>query len=167
MSYAYSPLEDGECSVTVYYANFEADAEVINLPCYPEEVSNSVEASWSEQTIIGRTGTINVFTGTSDITTSFSFDLHREMYPAHESLRGNYVDRIVRIIKAGCYPRYTAGSLQPPYVIWKFGDMTISGRLKSVSDTWKKPIIAGSYTVCTLSITMAGAAKGIVGAEDI
>ena len=45
--------------------------------------------------------------------------------------------------------------------------MIISGRLKSVSDTWKKPIINGSYMICSLSVTMESATRGIVDAKNV
>ena len=78
---SFAQFEDGECCVAIYHGPFDASFQTayINLPCYPEEVQNSVEATWNSQTIIGRTGTINTYVGTSDIITNFSFDLHREM----------------------------------------------------------------------------------------
>ena len=162
-------VEVGECSVAIYYGtNIDLDRGnsvlTMNLPCYPEEVSNSVEATWNSQSVIGRVGSLNVYTGTSDIQTSFSFDLHREMpVPGGNSATEEVsVDRLIRIIKSGCYPRYGSNTLDPPYTIWKFGDMFISGRLISVHDTWKLPIVKGAYAVCSLSVTMTSATRGIV-----
>lgn len=166
---SWEPLKDGECCVSVCHctslAGFQLESYA-NLPCYPEEISNTVEAIWATQSILGRTGTINAFTGTSDISVNFSFDLHGEM-PIPEG--GNYrnVNAVVAYIKSGCYPSYGSGTLNPPYVIWKFGDTILSGRMKSVSDVWKKPIINRLYSMCSLSISMESATIGIAGSSSV
>lgn len=168
---SWEPLKEGECCVAVSHStglNGISFPDHANLPCYPEEISSTVEGIWATQSILGRTGTINAFTGTSDISINFSFDLHREM-PVQYYKDSPYtnVDAIIAYIKSGCYPKYGAGSLTPPYVIWKFGQTIISGRLKSVSDVWKKPIINQLYQVCTLSISMESATVGIASANGV
>lgn len=174
---SWQPLEEGECCVAVSHStglNGISFPDYANLPCYPEEISNTVEGIWATQSILGRTGTINAFTGTSDISVNFSFDLHREMpiqvnTDPNEKRKTPYdnVDKVIRYIKSGCYPKYGAGSLTPPYVVWKFGQTIISGRLKSVSDVWKKPIVNKLYQVCTLSISMESATVGIASANGV
>lgn len=143
---------------------------VRSLPCYPDEVTSSVNATWNETTVIGRVGSINVYTSTSDVQTSFSFDLHRETpVIGNTNNSGNDIDYIVRLIKAGCYPSYenSGSTLKPPITTFKFGDMYISGRLTQVQETWKKPIVNGAYTLCTLSVSMTSAAKYIVDYRNI
>ena len=138
--YSWQPFEDGECCVCVVHTHSALSpdfSKYVNLPCYPEEISNTVEALWATQTILGRTGTINAFTGTSDISTNFSFDLHKEMIiPAsNKEGRNNDVENInelIAYIKSGCYPSYGSSILSPTYVLWKFGQTIITGRLKSV-----------------------------------
>lgn len=170
---SWQPLEEGECCVAVSHStglNGISFPDYANLPCYPEEIANTVEGIWATQSILGRTGTINAFTGTSDISISFSFDLHREMpvqYANYKDCPYTNVDAVIAYIKSGCYPKYGAGSLTPPYVVWKFGQTIISGRLKSVSDVWKKPIINQLYVLCTLSITMESATVGIANANGV
>ena len=73
---SWQPLEEGECCVAVSHSvglSGITFSDYANLPCYPEEISNTVEGIWATQSILGRTGTINAFTGTSDISVNFSF----------------------------------------------------------------------------------------------
>lgn len=171
----YNPFEKGECGVLVEFghlANFGSKGQQnvywSDLPCYPEEVSNSVEASWQETTIPGRTGSINVYNSTSDVKTSFSFDMHREMRVSDSQNNIiNEIDYALKVMKSGVYPLYNSSGLLAPFTIFKFGNMVISGRLLSVQDTWKKPIINGNYMVCSVSISMSHVVKQIIDSTDI
>lgn len=171
----YNPFESGECAVLVEFgsiANFgdkrNAGVYWSDLPCYADEVSNSVEATWQETTIPGRTGSINVYNSTSDVRTTFSFDMHREMnVSSTQTSTENKIDYALKVMKSGVYPLYRPSGLQPPFTIFKFGNMIISGRLLSVQDTWKKPIVNGNYMVCSVSISMAHVIKQVIDATDI
>lgn len=162
-----------ECAVVILHGNNRAISEI---PAYPEEISSSVQASWNEQTIIGRTGTIKAYTGTSDVSSSFSFDLHREMfienvYPATSGSDPyafeNKVDALVRILKTGCYPAYGANRLDPPRTLFKFGDLYVSGIMTDFQIVWKKPIIEKSYSLCTVQISMKSADRRIIDYKDV
>lgn len=162
-------FKNHECAIAIRYGE-GTPPDIRNLPCYPEEVNSSVQSSWSEMSIIGRVGSLEAYTGTSDVSSSFSFDLHREMtmYNGGTVNAGdNQIDALIRFIKSGCYPMYGTNVLLPPRVLWKFGDMYISGILKSVSESWKLPIIDGAYSICTLSIEMTSADKRIISYSDV
>ena len=163
-------FEPHECAVAIQYGPFDdTPFKIMDLPCYAEEVSNSVSSSWSEQSIIGRTGALEAYTGTTDVDSSFSFDLHRDMQlpGSYSDIYGDKIDELVSMIKSACYPKYGNNLLQPPRVTWKFGDMYISGRLKSVTDVWKGPIIHRAYAICTLSIQMTSAVRKIVDHREV
>lgn len=151
-----------ECAVMV---KWKGTSKKFKLPCYPAEVSEQVSASWSQQTIIGRTGSLYAFTGTSDVSCNFSFDLHREMEDAMEL--PDSIDKIIRALKSACYPRYETNALYPPRAIFQFGDFVISGRMESVNTVWKTPIIDKKYAVCSVSVTMYSASTKIVSQKDI
>lgn len=163
-----------ECGVAIRYGQgSSASLEARAIPCYPEEVASAVSASWNQQSIVGRTGTIKAFTGTSDVTSNFSFDLHRDMNINNRNMQtsadefGAEVDDLVRFLKSGCYPMYGTGSLYPPRTLFRFGDLYISGVLKEVSTTWKKPIIDKAYAVCSISISMESADRRIIDYSDV
>lgn len=172
----YNPFEPGECGVLVEFGSIATFGDKHNegvywsdLPCYPEEVANNVEATWQETTIPGRTGSINVYNSTSDVRTTFSFDMHREMNISSTQAPSteNQIDYALKVMKSGVYPRYATSGLHAPFTIFKFGNMIISGRLLSVGDTWKKPIINGNYMVCSVSISMSHVVKQIIDCKDI
>ena len=172
----YNPFESGECGVLVEFGSIASFSDKGNtnvywsdLPCYPEEVANNVEATWQETTIPGRTGSLNVYNSTSDVRTNFSFDMHREMSisSTQASNTENQIDYALKVMKSGVYPRYATSGLHAPFTIFKFGNMIISGRLLSVGDTWKKPIINGNYMVCSVSISMSQVVKPIIDCTDI
>lgn len=52
---------------------------LLELPMYPENVTEGLEARWSSQSILGRSADISAFAGTSLKSTNFSLTLHRDM----------------------------------------------------------------------------------------
>lgn len=164
-----------ECAVVVRHGsgNSGESRSIKTIPCYPEEVQSSVAASWNEQTVVGRVGSLRSYTGTSDVTSNFSFDLHRDMNisdmnnSTYSDQFGKDVDELTRVLKSGCYPQYGENLLHPPRTLFRFGDMYISGVLTDFSITWKKPIINKAYALCTVSITMKSADKRIISYEDV
>lgn len=179
---------DNECYFRIKWSG---EAELIKLPCYPEEVSEQVSPNWSPQNPIGRVGSVFAYTGTSDVSYSFSFDLHAELcnYTKVSNTIGDLVslvrqnsdhltnkhgkeekdlDFIIKKIKSACYPEIGAGGgLAPPKVQFKFGYLYMTGRLDSVNITWKLPIINKQYAVCTVSVSLTSAHSKILSKSDI
>ena len=52
---------------------------LLELPMYPENVTEGLEARWSSQSILGSSRDISAFAGTSLKNTNFSLTLHRDM----------------------------------------------------------------------------------------
>lgn len=158
-------FEKHECVVEVFHTSTTLPAALSGpkvMPCYPEEVQSAVNAIWSGPTIIGRTGTLAAYTGTSDVTTTFNIELHRELEGGDV---GN-IEKLIAYMKAGCYPKYSSGALLPPVTIFKFGNMWMRGRLSSVTDTWKLPIIDKQYAICSVAISMTSIDSRIIDASD-
>ena len=59
---------------------------LIEMPLYPNEVTESINANWEEQSIIGRSSSIAAYAGTSLKSVSFSLDLHRDLLTGSYSL---------------------------------------------------------------------------------
>lgn len=74
-----------ECYMLVKYGNknkfgIGGDYEyLIELPIYPDEVTESIEPRWESQNILGRSAPISAYAGTSLKSVSFSLDLHRDL----------------------------------------------------------------------------------------
>lgn len=165
---------DINCAVFIDWGNIPTAGErslALSLPCYPEEVAEQIAATWSTQNVIGRTGTLVAYTGTEDITTNFSFDLHREMEIKNNATFSDKesIDYIVKALKAACYPLYnsSASTMKPPLVMFQFGRTFISGRLTNVGITKKGPIIEDMYAIYSMSISMASVSTEILSKDDI
>lgn len=186
-------FEPDECSFRLYRgksidsSNLDLIDEV-ELPCYAQEVSESVTANWGTQSILGRTGSLFAYTGTSDTSFSFSMDLHMEYYwqvkgfsmditpdnsvpPAEQEF-----NKCITMLKASAYPSYsnfkdTSGEIislpKPTRVRFKFGTMIVDGKVDSVNVVWKMPIINKKYAVATASVNMSSASSTILGAGNI
>lgn len=163
---------DINCALFIQWGSIPTATDrtiAVQLPCYPEEITEQVNATWSTQNIIGRTGTLAAYTGTEDITVSFSFDLHREMEIQSNSTGSDpaTIDFVVSALKAACYPLYGPSTMKPPLVMFKFGNLEIDGRLTSLGITRKGPIINDFYAVYSLSVSLATISNKVRDANDI
>ena len=52
---------------------------LIELPLYPDEVTEQISARWQTQDILGRSAPISAYAGTSLKSVQFSLDLHRDL----------------------------------------------------------------------------------------
>ena len=74
-----------ECYMLVKYGNSKAfgvggDYEyLIELPIYPEQVSETITPNWQSQPVLGRSSPIAAYANTSLKNVSFSMDLHRDL----------------------------------------------------------------------------------------
>lgn len=169
----------GECYVKISHKNIMVCEE---LPCYPDELQESTEASWSEQDIVGRSVPIAAYTGTGYRSISFSFTLHREMYEDDSTILSPHIDlkehstkivsidkidRILTILRRSVYPIYISRGLTPPITTFRFGEFVAKGYVKSLGYNWKKPIINNKYQLCDISINMNSYADKVVSASDL
>lgn len=142
---------------------------IIRLPLYPDEISDSISASWQSQNILGRTSPVTSYMSTNYREVSFGFTLHRELLFNCDSYlkniknkdritRGrnyshiNTTEEILSILRLACYPVYVSNGLMSPTVCFRFGEFFCKGFMESVSYTWKKPIIDNKYMVCDVNI---------------
>lgn len=160
-------MESNECYMYISNNNVSSHngSHIYELPCYPDEVSDSISVNWSDVSIIGRTPIV-AYNNTGLRNISFSMDLHLEMFygysgsysgSAESSPIQNSSYRIKNILKAlrsSVYPIYSSSGLKPPMVIFCFGELMMKGIIRSVGFQWKKPIIDKCYSLCTVSITM-------------
>lgn len=125
-----------------------------NLPCYPEEISDTVSTSWNDNEILGSTAPASAYASTGDRNVSFSFDLHREMTNNMDE-----IDNILRVLRSAAYPYYQSSGVLPPIVTFKFGEFKVRGKLQDVGYSWKLPINKyGQYSVCSVSISIKSSA---------
>jgi hypothetical protein len=168
---------------------------LIELPIYPEQVSESINAEWEEQSILGRSSTIAAYAGTSLKNVNFSLDLHRDFLTGsfsrtssslraiggrensqmagHQAQSGGgpfdtrtwYVS-VNKMLQMSCYPQYTASGTIPPTTYFIFGQMILKGFVETYQTTWKKPILNTFYGWNTVDITMKCYPDSIMSARD-
>lgn len=155
----------GDCYMRL---NVNSDNLVINLPCYPDEISDSTNVNWAETGIIGRSTPIYSYNSTSARNISFSFDLHREMPKNIGKNEDMYnIENILEVLRKCAYPNYENSGLKPPIVFFRFGKFATKGIVTSVSFTWKKPIVDRQYQLCSVSISMYETPNSIFSANSL
>lgn len=142
----------------------------MDLPCYPDEINDATSVNWSETGIIGRSTPIYSYNNTSPRSVAFSFDLHREMpISTGETNRNNLYDieGILRTIRKCAYPNYTNSGVNPPVVVFRFGEFKTKGIVTNVGFTWKKPIKNRKYQLCTVSISLFETPNMVYSASEL
>ena len=169
---------------------------LLELPMYPEQVTEQISPNWSTQSVLGRSAPISAYAGTSLKSVSFELDLHRdfmtgsatmstgELYASGGSLdkqaaglqkqtaKGPFYTRTWytnanKMLQICCYPQYTSSGLIPPTTYFIFGQMILKGYVNSYSTTWKKPILNTFYGWNSVSINMDCYPDSIISANDI
>jgi len=136
---------------------------VFTLPCYPDQISESQSANWSQSQPLGRSSPISTFTGTGYRTFGLNFRLHREMVNGDEE----YIDRILVELRRSVFPFYVEKGLQPPVTTFQFGQFRCKGYVESVSFNWQKPIIDGYYQCCDVSLNFVDVPDSVFSASDL
>lgn len=131
----------------------------IELPCYPDEITRSTSSNWSDQNIVGRSSPISAYSGTSYMSVSFSFLMHREM--------ATNIEEVIRYLNATVYPLYNSSGLIPPITTFRFGTFKVKGIVRNINFTDKKPIIDNEYQVCEASVQIDCIPDDVVGGDDI
>ena len=141
--------------IYLYHTN-----EILVLPVYPEQVTDSMQADFSSETPLSRSAPIYSYRSSGPRAMQFSFNLHRELmnqinYEAsnidiariRENGGGDYVDYIIKVIQAAALPVYSDAlkMVNPPVVAVKLGsDIFIKGVVNgTVGVTYAPPIIPG------------------------
>jgi len=74
-----------ECYMLVKFGNngnFNVSGDnqyLLELPLYPEQVTESISAEWATQKVLGRSAPLSAYAGTSLKSVNFSLDLHRDL----------------------------------------------------------------------------------------
>lgn len=192
-----------ECYMIVKYGkpgnwNVAGDDEyLIELPLYPDEVTESIAASWATQQVLGRSSPLSAYTQTDLKSVSFSLTLHRDLItgsysiseqemrsiggdPRYNQVAGKqaqgskgpfdtrtWYTNANKMLQISCYPQYTSSGLIPPTTYFVFGQMILKGYVESYSTSWKKPILNSFYAWNTVGINMACYPDYIISAKDI
>ena len=191
-----------ECYMLLKYGKYGTfgvggDSEyLIEMPLYPEQVTEQIIPQWSTENVLGRSSPISAYAGTSLKTVIFSLDLHRDLLTGSfshstatlQSIGGSlshqaagwqkqstggpfdtrsWYTSMNKMLQAACYPQYTSSGLIPPITYFVFGQMILKGYVTSYSTTWKKPILNTFYGYNSVDINMECFPDSIVSAASI
>lgn len=191
-----------ECYMIVKYGHpnsfgIGGDYEyLIELPIYPEQVSEQIASNWQTQKVLGRSAPLSAYANTDLKSVSFSMDLHRDFLTGSfshtaesmQDIGANLSDQaagrqketesgpfstrswyvsINKMLQISCYPQYTQIGMIPPTTYFVFGQMILKGYVRNYSTEWKKPIINTFYGWNTVSINMDCYPDSIISARDI
>lgn len=116
-----------------------------NFPCYPDSISDSNQASYSPQTIIGRSEPFQYYTGSGPRTVSVDFTLHSDMMCITKEEtnydRLNYIYKLVAFIESCCYPNYNSAIAANKVTFHCTDSIHIVGIITSVSTKYSGPIL--------------------------
>lgn len=135
---------DSVGSLTIINCNTKTK---IYLPkIMPLTLEDTYEASFTEQSIIGRSTPLLVYTGGSSKKLTFSLDIHEDMLPDGDLPA--FVDKV----RALSYPVYDGG-IKPPRVYCKIANQYSFWGTCNVSVTYKVPVRRGHFIMAALSFT--------------
>lgn len=169
---------------------------LIEMPLYPDEVSEQISAQWSTQKVLGRSADLSAYAGTDLKSVNFNLTLHRDLLTGsyshtetslrqsggslknqaagrqNQTAKGPYGTRtwytnMNKMLQISCYPQYTSNGLIPPTTYFVFGQMILKGYVTNYSTTWKKPILNTFYGWNDVSINMQCYPDTIVSAREI
>lgn len=138
------------------------------LPQYPDEVTDSMQSTFSDQNALGRSAPVYTFSNAGPRQVQFNLEFHRDMIDdanmGYSSIKLNdgedYSDKLISSLQAIALPKYnlTNKSVEPPMVAIRLGrQVFVKGVVISgISVTYKKPILSNEkYAVVGLGFTVA------------
>ncbi len=152
--------------ITNYIYLYHTD-EYVLLPVYPDQVMDSMKASFSSTNALSRTAPVFSYNNSGPRSIQINLALHREMFDDENADFSNlkvevgedYVDTIIKRVQSIALPSYKASSksVVPPMIAVRLGDdIFIKGVVDSqISVTYKKPILYnGKYAFVDISFSV-------------
>lgn len=131
------------------------DDSTIQFPVYPEEISDSRAATYTEMPdLLYQYEPWNVYQSSGPRENTYTFHMHRDMWTGDH--RDGKCNDLIRFCEACCYPQYNGSAVNTTSVtLYIKGQALIAGVIKTVETKWSGPIgLDGFYLECELSITI-------------
>lgn len=153
--------------ITNYLYMYHTQTFVV-LPTYPESITDTLSATFSQTSILSRSAPIFSYSNSGPRTVQVTLSLHRDMMSQINygvsnlkvELGDDYVDTIIKQLQAIALPKYAASNkmVNPPMVAVRFGnDIFIKGVVNGgLTTTYNLPILSnGKYAQVQLSFTVS------------
>lgn len=152
----------------IYISHLDEGFKFWKLPAWPEQITDSMSANFSEQNALGRTAPVYTYNNSGPRTVQINLFLHRDMMDDINTGISNsklgegedYVDNLLKALQAIALPKYNLQNkaIEPPMVALRISnEIFIKGIVsQAISLTYKKPILSnGKYAIVELGLTIA------------
>lgn len=143
-------------------------AEPMEIPAWPEEISDNVAVSWSqEMTTFQHYEDQNTFKQSGPRTMSLLFKLHRAMWNGNQD--SGDCEALIAYIESACYPDYDTQAAEPPRVLFTAGkSIRIYGIVTSFRTKYYGPIGPDvKYDCVDISIDIKEESQNILSTQAV
>ena len=152
----------------IYISHLDEGFQFWKLPCWPDQISDSMQSTFTPTTALGRTAPVYTFNNSGPRTVQISIQLHRDIMDEINTGISNsklgegedYVDNLLRALQSIAVPKYnlTNKAVEPPLVALRLGnEIFVKGIVSgSIGLNFTKPILAnGKYAMVELSLQIS------------
>lgn len=149
----------------LYISHLDEEFKYWQLPGYPDEVTDQMNSTFTENTALGRSAPVYTFSNSGPRSINISLNFHRDMF---EEMPSNVVPRdgedkaesFIHALQAIAVPKYNLSNkaIEPPLVAIRLGrEVFIKGIVSgSVSVTFGKPILVNEkYATMKVNFTVS------------
>lgn len=129
------------------------DDTKIDFPVYPESVSDSAKANYTQMPdLLYQYEPWQVYNSSGPRSQSYTFDFHRDMWTGDH--RDGKANELIRACMANCYPEYKGSAVYTSLVtLYIAGKALITGVMTDVNVEWDGPLgLDNFYLHCKLEI---------------
>ena len=149
----------------LYISHLDDGFQYWQLPGYPEEVTDSMDSTFTPTTALGRSAPVYTFSNSGPRTVQISLNFHRDMFedmPSNVMLKDDEdkAESFIHALQAIAVPKYNLSNkaIEPPLVAIRLGrEVFIKGVVTSgISVTFGKPILVNEkYAAIKISFTVS------------
>lgn len=149
----------------LYISHLDEEFKYWQLPGYPDEVTDQMNSTFSENTALGRSAPVYTFSNAGPRAINISLNFHRDMF---EEMPSNVIPRdgedraesFIHALQAIAVPKYNLSNkaIEPPLVAVRLGrEVFIKGIVSGgVRVTYGKPILVNEkYATMKVDFTIS------------
>lgn len=149
----------------LYISHLDEEFKYWQLPGYPDEVTDQMNSTFSDNTALGRSAPVYTFSNAGPRTINISLNFHRDMF---EEMPSNVIPRdgedraesFIHALQAIAVPKYNLSNkaIEPPLVAVRLGrEVFIKGIVSGgVRVTYGKPILVNEkYATMKVDFTIS------------
>ena len=154
----------------LYISHLDEEYQYWMLPGYPEEVTDSMNSTFSSTSALGRSAPVYTYSSSGPRSIQISLEFHRDMFEEinthargkvkHFETGDDMVEAFIKALQAIAVPKYNLSNkaIEPPLVAIRLGrEVFIKGIVDGgIRVTYKKPILIDEkYAIVGISFTVS------------